>query len=94
MKKIYIAGAITGVPDFYSKFARVEKTLTLKGHTVLSPARLPQGLKYEEYMKIDKSMIEVADAIYMMPCWEGSPGARRELCHAIAEGKEVIYADG
>lgn len=92
MKKIYISGKITGAPDFKSKFARAEKSLTLQGYAVLSPAKLPDGLTYEEYMYIDLAMITVCDAIYVLPCWEDSPGAKREIRFADALGKEVIHA--
>jgi hypothetical protein len=94
VKKIYIAGKITGVPDFRLRFKRIERTLELKGNIVLSPANLPEGLKYEEYMDIDFAMIKVSDAVYMMPCWVDSPGATRERDYAISLGKEIIYADG
>lgn len=91
MKKIYISGKITGVPDFRDKFARVEKSLTLQGHVVFNPATLPAGLEYEEYMHIDLAMVAVSDAIYMLPCWKDSPGAIREKRFAESLGREVLY---
>ena len=91
MKKIYIAGKITGDPAYRHKFATAEKRLSHQGHVVLSPARLPDGLKYEEYMYIDLAMITMCDAVHLLPCWKDSPGARREKRFAETIGKEVIF---
>ena len=94
-KKIYICGKITGDPGFQGKFARAEKSLTLQGHIVFNPARLPAGLSYEEYMYIDLATITVCDAIYVLPCWKDSPGAKREMRFADTLGnKEVIHSHG
>lgn len=91
MKKIYIAGKITGVPDYKAKFKNVETLLTLDGHVVLNPAIRPDNLDYESCMYICLAMISVCDAIYLMPCWKKSPGARREHNFARTIGKEIIY---
>ena len=91
-KKIYIVGKITGDPEYKHKFAIAEKRLTHQGNIVFSPARLPDGLKYEEYMYIDLAMITVCDAVYMLPCWSDSPGATREKNFAGTIGKEIIFA--
>lgn len=93
-KKIYISGAISSDPGYRQKFAVAEKRLTHQGHIVLSPARLPDGLAYEEYMYIDLAVLTICDAIYLLPCWINSPGAKREKNFAEALGKEVIYARG
>ena len=92
MKKIYISGAITNDPAYRQKFAVAEKRLEHQGHLVLNPARLPAGLAYEEYLYIDLATITVCNAIYLLPCWTGSSGARREKRFAEALGKEVMYA--
>ena len=42
--KIYIAGPITGVVDYREKFAVAERELAKRGHVVLNPAALPEGL--------------------------------------------------
>jgi len=91
IKKIYISGAITSDPAYRQKFATVEKRLTHQGHIVLNPARLPDGLKFEEYMYLDLAMITICDAIYMLPCWKDSPGARREKRFTEALGKDVMF---
>lgn len=90
-KKIYISGKITGDPAYRHKFATAEKRLTHQGHIVLSPARLPDGLKFEEYMYLDLAMITICDAICMLPCWKDSSGAKREKRFAETLGKKVIF---
>lgn len=91
MKKIYIAGKITGDPDFKAKFKTVEKELTNQGHAVLNPVELPGGLHYEDYMDICFAMLDVADTIYLLHDYKDSPGALRELERAKRKGKEAIF---
>ncbi len=92
MKKIYIVGKITDDPGYRAKFARAEKSLTLQGHVVLNPAWMPEGFEYEDYMTVCFAMITVCDALYMLPDWKDSPGARREYDFAIEHAKEIMYA--
>lgn len=88
---IYIAGPITGVEDYRERFGRVEAKLKAKGHLVLNPARLPAGLEYEHYMKIDLAMLEVADAVCGLCGWEENPGASIEVALAQSLGKYLIF---
>ena len=45
---VYIAGKITGDPDYRAKFEHAAEVLTSVGYTVLSPAILPsEGFEYE-----------------------------------------------
>ena len=37
--KVYIAGKITGNPDYYEQFAEAEKLLTEQGHAVINPVK-------------------------------------------------------
>jgi len=87
---VYIAGPITGIPNYRSKFAAAETLLKSMGYIVLSPAWLPDGLDYEAYMRIDKGMIREADALCLLPGWLNSPGTIREV-NAFADlGKQEI----
>lgn len=88
--RIYISGAITGTSGYLYRFAEVEKMFTNKGFTVINPAKvcskLPNSLSHEEYMHICLPMLDLCDLIYMIPGWEESKGARRELGYAIRRG--------
>lgn len=89
--KIYIAGPMTGIPEFNRPaFNEVANGLASDGHVVLNPAILPDGLQQREYMDICCAMIRCADAIFMLRGWERSEGAMAE--HALAKkiGLEIF----
>ena len=92
--KIYIAGGITGVEDYYSKFEKAELNLRLKGHIVLNPAKSVatiEGLTHKEYMIICKAMIDVSDTVAFLPNWKESKGANVEFGYGIRKGKKIIF---
>ncbi|WP_417536317.1 DUF4406 domain-containing protein [Methylophaga sp.] len=92
MKTIYLAGPMTGLPDFNKPaFNAKAKELEHQGYIVLNPAVLPDGMKWEEYMYICIPMLSVADEIYMLKGWENSKGATIEHKEAWTQGMDVIY---
>ena len=92
--KIYLAGKITGDPDYQVKFMRARVQLERQGHTVLSPAVLPQGLEPGDYMQICTAMINVADAVAFLPDWAESAGAQLEQQYAAYAGKTRLWPWG
>ena len=92
--KIYIAGPITGDPDYKAKFGAVKQTLEEQGYIVLNPAELPEGMTAGDYMRICMAMLDVADGIYMLPGWERSRGAEIEHRVAAYSIKPIIYVAG
>ena len=91
---LYLSGPISSREETYREaFGKVEEHLNELGHIVLNPAKLPSGLSYQEYMLIDKAMLNVADGIVMLRGWEESYGAKEELKLALTEGKRV-YCEG
>jgi hypothetical protein len=86
--KIYIAGPITGIFDYKKKFKDVERRISSKGHIILNPSFLPDGLK--DYMSICKAMIDQADAVYFMRGWENSMGSKEEFAYARSKGMKII----
>ena len=90
--KIYIAGKITGDPNYRRKFDKEAFKLKSNGHIVLNPAILPKGMEHHEYMHICFSMIDVADLIYFLPCWKDSKGAVMEYEYAKQNGKSCTEA--
>ena len=91
MKSIYIAGPITGKPNFLATFNAVELNLLSKGWIVLNPARLPVGLTEPAYMDICLAMIRHADAIVLLDGWEDSQGATCERAYALKLGTKRFY---
>ncbi|HCS6315450.1 TPA: DUF4406 domain-containing protein [Escherichia coli] len=90
--KIYIAGPMTGYPDYNrTAFFSKAKELMEVGHIVMNPALLPAGLCQSEYMDICLAMVRSANAVYLLKGWEESVGARAE--HELAKklGLHVIY---
>jgi nucleoside 2-deoxyribosyltransferase len=91
---VYISGAITNDPNYKDKFAKAEKYLTDKGHTVINPAKVAESLpelEHEQYMRIDKAMIDSCDAVYFLKDWEQSKGAREEYLYALSNATKLIF---
>lgn len=91
MAKIYIAGPMTGLPNFNCDAFNLEaERLHALGHIALNPAILPNGLEQHEYMALCIEMVKMADQLVMLPHWERSAGATAEHALAIKLGKPVI----
>ena len=92
MKKvIYLAGPITGVPDYQTRFNATESYLGWKGWTVLNPANLPEGMKPDAYMPICLAMLQAADAMVKLVGSDASEGVAIEERYARYQGK-AVYA--
>ena len=91
-KKVYLAGKITGDPNYREKFAAAAKKLEERaGVTVISPAVTPEGLKKADYMRICFAMLESADTAVFLPDWEDSPGAQLEKHWCEYVGKKMVF---
>lgn len=88
--KIYIAGKITGEPNYKEKFDIAATSLEAQGHIVLNPAELPEGMLPADYMRICLAMIDTADAIYLLKGWYSSSGASIERNYAMYTGKSIL----
>lgn len=64
---IYLAGKITGNPEYRKQFAAAKAELKAEGHIVLNPAELPEGMSPAAYMRICFAMIDTADELRALP---------------------------
>jgi nucleoside 2-deoxyribosyltransferase len=93
--KVYLAGKITGDPNYREKFAAAAKKLEERaGVTVISPAVTPEGLKKADYMRVCFAMLESADTAAFLPDWEDSPGAQLEKHWCEYVGKKMVFLKG
>ena len=89
--KVFISGKMTGIEDYNRPlFNKVEKELIEKGHTVLNPAILPEGLETADYRRICKAMIQSSDCLLLLKGWEDSIGANEELDMANDMNKKIF----
>lgn len=92
MKRIYIAGPMTGLPELnFPAFHRAASFLRAAGHTAINPAEIvtDQTAKWEDCMRADIAQLVTCDAVMLLPGWEKSRGARLEHTIATALGMEV-----
>lgn len=94
MKKVYISGKISDLPIELAKqkFAAAAQLVEQLGHEAVSPFSngLHDDAPWESHMVKDIEMLLGCDAIYMLPCWEDSKGARIEK-HIAEVTNKAIY---
>lgn len=97
--KIYIAGKISGLSysEAVAKFAKAADLLRRLGHEPVNPMEVNgldgDGKEYPwaEYMKRDIPILLDCDAIYLLPDWQDSKGARLEKYIADELGMLIVY---
>ena len=90
---VYLSGPITGNDNYAEDFAKWERILKESGDAPINPAKLGLGLNETSYMPICLQMLEQADAIFLLPGWEKSRGAKLEKAYAEYQKKGIMYAD-
>lgn len=91
--RVYISGSITNDPNYKEKFERAQELLEQKGFIAVNPAKLPldpEHFTHAEFMEIDKVLLGMCDAIYLLPGWKESDGALIEYKWAVAANKKVL----
>lgn len=92
MKKIYIAGPMTGLPESnYPAFNAAASQLRALGHEVQNPAENPKRDSWAGYMRLGVAQLVQCDCIVLLPGWSESKGALIERQLAQMLDMEVFH---
>ncbi|MDO5297774.1 MAG: DUF4406 domain-containing protein [bacterium] len=98
VKTVYIAGPITGDPDYKHKFKAAEFVMRNKGFIVLNPAAMfasldKQNASWETIMSVGLNILQMADRLALLPDWKDSRGSLMELGAFMSRNADdgIIY---
>lgn len=97
MKRVYLAGPMSGLPEFNFPAFRVEAArLRGLGLDVVNPAEIngpaavASGLTWEDCMRADIAQLVTCDSIAVLDNWQNSRGASLEVHIAQTLGMPVL----
>lgn len=93
MKRIYIAGPMTGLPHFnYPTFNAAAERLRALGFEVENPAENPEPHcgSWLGYMRMALRQLALCDGVALLPGWQDSRGARIEQQLSMQLGLVVV----
>lgn len=96
MKKIYIAGKITGIEEEARLlFEEAEFKLWGEGWQPVNPMKLDHnhGKTWAEYMRLGVAELMKCEALFALSNWKDSEGAKIEIRLAKEVGIKIIYQD-
>lgn len=96
MTRAYIAGPMTGLPEFnFPAFHDAAAKLRGRGLDVLNPAENPAPPcgTWLAYMRMAVAQVAQADVVVLLPGWEASRGAMVEYRLAVGMGLPIWPLD-
>lgn len=94
--RVFISGKATGTTDYRERFAAAEVYLKSLGLEVVNPiaetSDIPEDAEWIKFMRRTIKCLVTCDAIYMLPDWRRSRGAKVEKQLAEGLGMIVMYA--
>lgn len=105
MKVIYTSGPFSDVDNIHGIEAKIIEAskwsllLWALGFAVICPHKNTKDyqhektIHYDTWINGDLEILRRCDAIFMLPGWEGSKGACKELAEAKRIGIEVYFFD-
>ena len=92
MARVYLAGRVSGEPNYQKIFAGAAAKLRSGGYEVYNPAAANQeGRALADIMATLLPQLCASDAIALLPNWRSSPGAIIEWKLAKYLGKTIIH---
>lgn len=94
MKRIYIAGPMTGLPDLnFPAFHAEAARLRALGYEVSNPAEINPDptAGWEACMRADIAELVKCDGVALLPGWERSRGASLEAHIVHSLGMRLVY---
>ena len=88
VKTVYIAGPITGDPDYKNKFTFASEVLRGQGFIVCNPvvmlkSLVKQDASHRDLVTIGRGIAAAADVLALLPGWDCSEGAVLEFSDFI-----------
>jgi len=93
MRTVYIAGKVTGENRKHceAKFEHAETYIRTKGCEPVNPTKLVnEDTEWTKAMTICKAELKKCNAIFLLPDWHESAGAKEELMIALENDMIII----
>ena len=92
MKKVFISGPMTGLPNYNrEEFDKAEEMLLKAGFTVVNPAKFGiDGMTDADIARIDLNALLSCNYIYQLEGWTYSKGASAEWSIALWAGIKTV----